>query len=216
MESRFPQELIDNIIGNIEVDEKYLLRTLSLVSRSFLYPSRKKLFAKIALIRQERSHGLLSVFTQHQYIQSSVRHLDIHYQGSHCGPGPIHEPTLLSLLRLPLLSLRTLVLHLDSELRWPKLSSDLRDALSDMIHSPSLTSFELIRAVHIPTTLFLGLKRVRSLNLYRVHLSDVDDKHGVSQIAGQVVSEDRKIQTSAHDRAPIESFTWHLPQASSQ
>jgi hypothetical protein len=212
MQSRLPQEIIDNIIGNINVDEKYFLRTLSLVSRSFLYPSRKKLFAKIVLTCQERSHGLLGVFTQHPYIQSSVRHLEIHQYGSSAS-----WPTLLSLLRLLLLSgsLRTLILRSGLEWHWPKLSSDLRDTFTDMIHSPSLTSFELDCATRVPTTLFLGLKGVRSLNLYCVLLSDVDDKHGVAQIGGQDVSEVRKIQTSAHDRAPIESFTWLLPQASS-
>lgn len=220
MEPRVSQEIVDNIIENINVDEKKNLRRLSLVSRSFLYPCRKKLFAKIALAHQEQSQGLLSVLAQHPYIQSSVRHLVIHYPGSFrynfYGPTtfkPNDEPTLLSLLRLPFLSLRTLVFYPSSECHWPKLSSDLRDALSGVIHSPSLTSLELLCAVCVPTTLFLGLKGIRTLNLYGVHLSDVDDEHGVFRM-GQAVNEVRKIQTSARDGTPIESFTLHLRQAS--
>ena len=219
MEPRVSQEIVDNIIGNININEKQNLRRLSLVSRSFLYPSRKRLFAKIALAHREQSQGLLSVLAQHPYIQSSVRHLEIHYPSSfRCLPWyseptkfqPNDEPTLLSLLRLPLLSLRTLVFDSASYCHWPKLSSDLRDALSDVIHSPSLTSLELCRAVRVPISLFLGLKGVRTLDLYDVHLSDADDD-GVSPIASQAVNE---VKTSAHNGTPIECFTLRLPQAS--
>jgi hypothetical protein len=216
-----PQDIIDHIIESVMAMgyDEYLLRTCTLVSRSFLYPSRKQLFANISLGTQEQCLALLDVLVKHPYIQSYVKILQIDnpitgmYRWRYSNPNRItkiiDENTLLSLLRLPLRSIKTLSLEFSSyhEHDWDP-SGNLIETLSDLIRSPSFTSLTLSNAL-VPTELFLDLNGVRSLHLYNVRLNDVGNKYGISQTAG--VNEVQKIRASAaHDRAPIKVFTWHL------
>lgn len=71
-EPSIPQEIIANIVENINDN---LLRTCSLVSRSFLYPSRKRLSARIRLRAVRQCLGLLSLFVKYPYIQSYIKTL---------------------------------------------------------------------------------------------------------------------------------------------
>jgi hypothetical protein len=202
-----PQEIIDKIIDSVHDHENNLLRTYSLVSRSFLYPSRKRLFAHITLLTQAQCQCILDLLIRHPYIQSFVKSLTIIYH-----PNPCIEDIIPAVLRLllPVGSLSTLnfKVHVsppaDHEVLydWRELSGNLRDTLFDAIHSPSLTSLKLAYISHVPTRLLLGLKGVRALTCNSVYFND--DTHGVSQTAD---FNEAWISASA-DRAPIEDFTW--------
>jgi hypothetical protein len=72
-----PQDIIDHIVESVPRHDTYLLRICTLVSRSFLYPSHKQLFADISLGTQEQCLALLDVLVKHPYIQSYVKILEI-------------------------------------------------------------------------------------------------------------------------------------------
>jgi hypothetical protein len=114
-----PQDIINSIVGNIDNRKKSLLRTCTLVSRSFLYPSRKQLFAHISLRSPKYCRGFLDLLVEHPYFQSYVKSLWILHPGdstsvSHLlevlAPEHLHEigatafeNHLLPVLQLPLL-----------------------------------------------------------------------------------------------------------------
>ena len=208
-----PQDIIDNIIRNIGTHEKSLLRTYTLVSHSFLYPSRKRLFAHISLHSTQYCRGFLNLLVGHPYLQSYVKTLNISYH-SLLRDNPAFENDLLPLLHLLLCSLEelrfgALIMPVD----WHDLSTNLRDTLSDMIHSPSLTFLTLNALTNVPNELFIGLKGVQTLSLEQVHLIDIagGEEHGVSRSADS--NEVRKIWTSPdHDivGGPIEYFAWQF------
>jgi hypothetical protein len=207
-----PQDIIDHIIESVPSHDTYLLRTCTLVSRSFLYPSRKRLFADIKLGTQEQLLALLDVLVKHPYVQSYVKILQIDNPIPSIQYGRRYskinrmktENTLLSVLRLPMRSIESLCLRFSS---YHEPSGNLIETLSDLIRSPSFTSLTLYNAL-VPTELFLDLNGVRSLHLSHVRLNDIGNKHGVSQTAG--VNEVRKSRKSAHERVPIEYFRWNL------
>ena len=174
------------------------------MSRSFLYPTRKQLFAYISLAQCQR---ILDLLIRHPYMQSFVKSLTIIYR-----PDLYIEDVLIAVYRLLLGSLPIFVFdvslpgHLACAYDWRKLSRNLRDTLSDTIHSPSLTSLSLMDTSHVPIGLFLGLKGVRTLTCYGVDFSDGNTR-GVSQTA-----DFDQVWSSAADRAPIEDFTWTMQE----
>jgi hypothetical protein len=199
-----PQEIIDTIIKNIDVQDKSLLRNCALVSHSSLYQSRKQLYSYIKLSTSKQCRSLCNVLLQHPYIQSLVKTLDIMFTIEHHSLH--HRPTVTTILRLLMCSLSTLLFSSYDEYYWYCLPDNLKYALSDIIHSSSLTTFTLSHACFVPTQFFLGLKGLRTLCLYNVHLSDVGIKHEVPQTG---VNELRESPDHDSDSPPpIEHFTW--------
>jgi hypothetical protein len=82
----------------------------------------------------------------------------------------------------------------------------MKNAIWDVVHSSSLTTFTLRRAMNVPIDLFLGLTAVRSLHLDNVYLDIFEPKHSTSQIEDLT-----KITTTSANEA-IERFSWSFPE----
>ena len=67
-----PQDIIDSIIAAVG-DDRRLLKQCSLVSSSFLLPSRKHLFSRIILRNDKACQGIHQLLVQNPAIQPCVR-----------------------------------------------------------------------------------------------------------------------------------------------
>jgi hypothetical protein len=69
-----PQDIIDSIIAEVGDDTgPGLLKQFSLVSSSFLLPSRKQLFSRITIRNDKTCQGIHQLLVQNPVIQSLVR-----------------------------------------------------------------------------------------------------------------------------------------------
>ena len=130
-----PQNIIDSIIA--EVSDTSLLKQCSLVSSSFLLPSRKQLFSRITLGNNQNCHGILQFLVQNPVIQSSVRAITL-MDGQW-----MDDKSVLAILRLSFACLECFSVNLlcdwtPEPLCWNSLSSELKDALSNIVHSSNL------------------------------------------------------------------------------
>jgi hypothetical protein len=101
-----PQDIIDNVIAAVgDSDDTRLLKQCTLVSSSFLLPSRKQLFSRITLRSDQTCHGIHYFLVQNPVIQSFVRtialieNIDIWFSEF---PIWMNGTSLLAILRLPL------------------------------------------------------------------------------------------------------------------
>jgi len=157
-----PQDIIDHIIAAIGVDT-HLLKQCALVSSSFLIPSRKQLFSKIYIRDDQASQRLYRVFIQNPAIQSFVRSLDVHPHWD-----SLDSPLLLAILRLSFCCLESFSIDLWNAWNWNNLSCELKDALSNIIHSSTLKTLHLKDVANVPTTLFLDIVHLTELTLTSV------------------------------------------------
>jgi hypothetical protein len=77
-----PQDIIDNVIAAVG-DDTRVLKECTLVSSSFLLPSRKQLFSRITLKSDQSCQGIHQFLVKNLAIQSFVRTIiltdDWHY-----------------------------------------------------------------------------------------------------------------------------------------
>ena len=106
-----------------------------LMSSSFLLPSRKHLFSELTLRRDHACQRLHQVFVENPVVQSFVKSITIMpYE-------PLNYTSLIAVLRLPFCCLESFSIignNLWTPLNWNVFSSELKDALSTVIHLSTL------------------------------------------------------------------------------
>ena len=157
-----PQDIIYQVIAAVDDDEK-LLKQCALVSSSFLIPSRKQLFSEICLRGDKAAQRLYQCLIQNPVIQSFVRSIDIRPRTASL----LINTSLFAILRLPFchlesFSMRTWTWYPSN---WNNLSNELKDALSNIIHSSSLKTLYLNSLANVPINLFLGIAHLTKLEL---------------------------------------------------
>ena len=173
-----PQDIIDSVVEAVGND-KHLLKKCALVSSSFLRPSRKQLFSKISLSHKD-SQGFHQFLVQNPVIQSFVRSIAINERR---GFEFQNSTSLLAILRLPFSRLESFSITLSFWHRgawnWNSFSCELKDALSNIIHSPTLKTLYLKGIVNVPITLFLGV-HFTNLQLHSLSPNDFDGEQSSS------------------------------------
>jgi hypothetical protein len=163
-----PQDIINNIIKAVG-DDNRLLKKCALVSSAFLLPSRKHLFSEIYL-RFEGDRGDQACQRLHQFlvenpvVQSFVRSITIYRDWGYNDSDPHlqwNRTSLIAILRLPFCCLESFSINTGYPLtpltpNWNDFSSELKDALSTIIHSSTLKTLYLTR-VNVPVMLFHGI-----------------------------------------------------------
>jgi hypothetical protein len=164
-----------------------VLKQCTLVSSSFLLPSRKQLFSRIILKNDQTSQGIHHFLVENPVIQSFVRTIiltedidsrtiipivDLNSPGNG-NPKSMNGKSLLAILRLPFCCLEcfSIILHPDCPPNiwdWKYFSSDLKDALSNVIHSSTLKIFSLKGITNVPITVFLHIVHLTTLELHSI------------------------------------------------
>jgi len=173
-----PQDIIDNVIAAVGKD-KDLLKRCALVSSSFLLPSRKQLFSKIYLTSSQASQRLHPFLVQNPVIQSFVRSITIlenWYEASE----QLNCTSLLAILRLPFCCLESFSIIFTNPWSWNSFSSELKDALSNIIHLSTLKTLYLDKLANVPITLFLGIVHLTKLKLGSISHDDFDGEQSSS------------------------------------
>ena len=162
-----PQDIIDNVIAAVG-DDTQLLKICSLVSSSFLCPSRKQLFSRIILMDDQRFQGIYQLLVQNPVIKSFVRTLTL----STAGTAPVNlewvnGTSLLAILRLPFCCLENVSINVcrGSGANWSCFSNELKDALLNIIHSSTLKTLFLQGVSEVPITLFFHIVHLTTLKL---------------------------------------------------
>jgi hypothetical protein len=162
-----PQDIIDNIIAAFG-DDTCSLKQCSLVSSSFLLPSRKRLFSKIDFRSDQICDRIHQFLVQNPLIQASVRSISLSDSGLYSEW--MNSTSLLAILRLPLCSLESFSIRVQRNFwtdrwHWNCFSSEMKDALSKIMFSSTLKTLRLYGIAKVPiifnnthlTTLELGL-----------------------------------------------------------
>ena len=170
-----PQDIIDNVIEAVGNDSR-LLETCALVSSSFLLPSRKRLFSEISLRNDQACQRLHQFLVENPVVQSFVRSITIS-RDWHYNPSESHlnGTSLIAILRLPFCRLENFSINIWRRrdlLNWNDFSSELKEALSAIIHSPTLKVLNLHRA-NVPIMLFQGI-HLTKLKLISLSPNDFD------------------------------------------
>jgi hypothetical protein len=189
----------------IHPNDRHLIKTCALVSHSFLRPSRKQLFSDIIIGTWVQCENLHLVLTQNPDIRQFVRKLKI---GGRSYQPLFFEEALLSILQLPLYRLEELVIFSMEPLAWNDLSSEMNDALRDIIRSSTLTNLTLHNSTNVPITLFASLTQLRTLKLIDVKLDFSDSERLYSHTADLPVGATR---TSSY--TGIERYIWWSPHS---
>jgi hypothetical protein len=170
-----PQDIIDNVIAAVG-DDTNLLKQCTLVSSSFLRPSRKQLFSRITLSSDQICQGIHQLLVQNPAIQSFVRTINItHIVSSSSWSSRttkwMKSTSLIAILRLPFCCLErfSIIMRREwdwSSWKWNSFSSELKDALSNIIHSSTLKTLSLSGIANVPSTVFLNIAHLTTLELH--------------------------------------------------
>ena len=179
-----PQDIIDNVIA-AGGDDMDLLKQCSLVSSSFLHTSRKHLFSRISIGSDETCQGIHQFLIQNPVVQTFVKAITLTESMPNWRMTPewLNGTSLLAILRLPFCCLEcfSIVLLEDDEQPmtfflsedvppeywdWNDFSSEMKDALSNIILSSTLKTIRLDGVVNVPTTFFLHVTHLTTLELH--------------------------------------------------
>ena len=176
-----PQDIINNVIAAVG-DDTRLLKQCALVSSSFLLPSRKQLFSKISIGSDQSCQRVHQILVQNPAIQSFVTTITLHVEESklvnrNFNPSEWMNGTeLLAILRLPFRCLERFSIIVSREnWNWNKFSSEMKDALSNIMHSSTLKSLSLTRTTELPIT-FLDNIHLTTLELFSIAPNDFDSE----------------------------------------
>ena len=182
------QDIIDNIIA-AGSDDTDLLKQCSLVSSSFLHPSRKLLFSRITIRSNETCQGIHQLLIQTPVVQTFVRSITLTdaMHSWNAIPEWINSTSLLDILRLPFCCLESFSIVIfdddedamtfwiteptasdifDSELwDWNHFNNEMKDALSNIMRSSTLKTLCLNGITNVPST-FLHIANLRTLELH--------------------------------------------------
>jgi hypothetical protein len=150
-----PQEIIDSIIAEVG-DDRRLLKQCSLVSSSFLLPSRKQLFSRISLERDHRCWEIYQFLVQNPVIKSFVRSISIKRMWDRKTANWMNGRSLIAILRLPFCHLERFSINVCQEFAWTwnSFNSELKDAFLNIIRSSTLKTLSLTGVIGVPITLF--------------------------------------------------------------
>ena len=149
-----PQDIIDNIIEALDNDS-LLLRTCALVSSSFLLPCRKRLFSSLYLTDDQACQRLYQFLIENPVVQSFVRSIDI----VSCRASQFPQwncTSLIAILRLTFCCVESFSIYIRNPSNWNDFSSEVKDALSTIIHSSTLQTLDLTQ-INMPITFFQGI-----------------------------------------------------------
>jgi hypothetical protein len=185
-----PQDIIDNIIAAVG-DDTHLLEQCSLVSSSFLRPSRKQLFSRISIRNEQTCQGIHQLLVQNPVIQSFVRTITM--DGS-IYPEWINGTSILAILRLSFCCLESLSIisrRDDSDWvwnfnfeswNWDCFSSEMKDALSNIMLSSTLKTISLRGITNLPITFFRHIAHLTMLKLDSLSPNDFCDENSSSSL----------------------------------
>ena len=191
MDIRVPQDIIDNVIAAVGNDMR-LLKQCTLVSSSFLLPSRKQLFSRISLRNTRTCQGIHQLLVQNPIIQSFVRSITLMEDKYLIGAETKwnqwvnNSTSLLAILRLPFCCLKSFSIIVCRDdwfwdpLDWNDFSSELKDALSNIVHSSTLKTLSLNGITKVPITFFLHIVHLTSLELHSISPYDFSDENSSS------------------------------------
>jgi len=155
-----PQDIIENVIAAVGDDTQLLIKCC-LVSSSFLLPSRKKLYSSITLRYNHIFPEIYQLLVQNPVIKSFVRTLTLKFEFR--VPGSVTDKwvngtSLLAILRLPFCCLErfSIIAPYEFGLKWSwnSFSSEVKDALLNIIHLSTLKTFSLEGVSKVPITFF--------------------------------------------------------------
>jgi hypothetical protein len=185
-----PQDIIDNVIAAVG-DDTRVLKQCTLVSFSFFHPSRKQLFSRIILRNDQTSQGIHHFLVENPVIQSYVRSItltdDNDSQEAWRNPKWMNGKSLLAILRLPFCCLECFSIDVHpywapNSYNWnDDFSSDLKDALSNVIHSSILKIISLKGITNVPITVFLHIVHLTTLELHSILPFEFSDQSSSSQ-----------------------------------
>jgi hypothetical protein len=220
LSSEIPQDIIDNIIGELTGDSDTLKRCAT-VSRSFLHPSQRNLFAAIRLCSQGQTERLQNLLISVPEISLYIHELSFTINK----PKGVHDPgeawvrndkTLAGVLRRILPGLRVLSWGMTDSwrLKWDDdYSNELRSALLDLFRSPSLATVTITNLKYLPLSVFSAFTHVKKLHLLDVRLKGTSvlppfqlKKLEVLLLAVQIRIEDAKFFTPTSSSFPNLSF----------
>ena len=141
-----PQDIIDNIIDAVDYRS---LETCALVSSSFLLPSRKRLFSSVFLVTAPACQRLHQFLVENPVVQSFVRCITICW--GYRSDFDTSQSSLISILRLPFCYLKSFSMERHSN--WNNYSSELKVALSNITHSPTLETLNFSELDNMPIAL---------------------------------------------------------------
>ena len=203
-----PQDVIDTVIAAAG-DDTQLLKQCSLVSSSFLLPSRKHLFSRIVIGDDQTSQGIHRLLIQNPVIQTFVRAITLTEYMSNWSKTPewINGTSLLAILRLPYSCLEcfSIVCEDDDEgdmvfyvtedafpsykpLDWNCFSSDMKDALSNIVSSSTLKTICLDGITNVPSTSFLHIAHITTLELHSLTPNYFCDENSLTPAASKGVA----------------------------
>ena len=183
-----PQDIIDNIIAAVG-DDNHLLKQCGLVSSSFLRTSRKHLFSRITISSDETCVGILQFLVQNPDIQSFVRAITLTESMPkwYTFPEWLNGTSLLAILRLPFCCLESFSIILrepESDIDgysepwdWDYFSSEVNDALSNIVFSSTLKTLCLNGIINVPTTFFFHTAHLTTLELHSLTPNDFCDEN---------------------------------------
>ena len=201
-----PQDIIDNVIA-AGGDDTDFLKQCSLVSSSFLHPSRKHLFSRITLGSDETCQGIHQFLIQNPVVQTFVRAITLTESMPNWRMTPewINGTPLLAILQLPFCCLEcfSIVLREDDEQAmtfwltedvppdvwdWNDFSSEMKDALSNIILSSTLKTICLNGIINVPTTFFSRITHLTTLELHSLTPDDFCDENSSTRAASRRVA----------------------------
>ena len=208
-----PQDIIDNVIAAVG-DDKYLLKQCTLVSSSFLLPSRKQLFSRITLRSSQTCQGIHQFLVQNPVIQSFVRTIILtedSYLMDRGTAGWMNGASLLAILRLPFCCLERFSIIVNRNhygwipWDWNNFSSELKDALSKIILSSTLKTLSLNGITKVPITFFHHIIHLMTLELYSLSPNDFggENSSSLTQAASKEVA-------SMASHTVIDRCVWHF------
>jgi hypothetical protein len=176
-----PQDIIDSVIAQVG-DDRRLLKQCSLVSSSFLHPSRKLLFSKITIGSDETCRGIYQFLVQNPVIQSFVKTITLMPVHRLKYPEWMNGASLPAILRLSFCRLEcfSIIFFRDWTLEswsWNLFSSEMKDALSNIILSSTLKTLFLKGITDLPITFFFHIAHLKTLELDSLSPNDFCDEN---------------------------------------
>ena len=166
---KLPQEIIDNVITAVGYNPR-VLKQCSLVSSSFLRPSRKQLFSRISIRSDETCDRIYQFLVQNPVIRSFVRSFTLNASILHRDWEWLNGKSTLAILRLTFCCLECFSIvfpgyHSNWKLDWNCFNSEMKDALSNIIQSSTLKTLSFVGLTNVPITFFLHIVHLTTLEL---------------------------------------------------
>jgi hypothetical protein len=217
-----PQDIIDNVVAAVG-DDKRLLKRCALVSYSFLLPSRKQLFSRITLKSDQTCHGIHQFLVQNPVIQSFVRTItlteildivrDLRGRDRSKLPVWMNGTSLLAILRLPFCCLECFTITVNRYAcvphtwDWNAFSSELKDALSNIIRSSTLKTLTINGFAKIPITYLLPIVHLPTLELHSMSPNNFcgENSSSLTLAASKGVA-----PMASHTVIQVDRCVWHF------